>query len=116
MVLEKIENRRDSKFYVGGFSTGGALTLRYFLETSSEKLKVSNVEKQRVPDKLLLLSPAIGVNPFAEILDWHQIISWMPWFKKYKWLESGPEYDPFKYTRYIKTDFTISKKPCFQKH
>ena len=45
MVLGKIENRKDSKFYVGGFSTGGALTLRYFLETSSEKLKVSTVEK-----------------------------------------------------------------------
>jgi alpha-beta hydrolase superfamily lysophospholipase len=102
MVLEKIENQRDSKFYVGGFSTGGALTLRYFLETSSEKLKVSTVEKHRVPDKLLLLSPAIGVNPFAEILDWHQIISWMPWFKKFKWLEIGPEYDPFKYTSFAK--------------
>ena len=102
MVLEKIENRRDSKFYVGGFSTGGALTLRYFLETSSEKLTASTVEKQRVPDKLLLLSPAIGVNPFAEILDWHKIISWMPWFKKYKWLEIGPEYDPFKYTSFAK--------------
>jgi alpha-beta hydrolase superfamily lysophospholipase len=103
MVLEKIENRRDSKFYVGGFSTGGALTLRYFLETSSQKLKVSTIEKHRVPDKLLLLSPAIGVNPFAEILDWHQIISWMPWFKKYKWLEIGPEYDPFKYTSFTKS-------------
>jgi len=102
MVLEKIKNRKDSKFYVGGFSTGGALTLRYFLETSSEKLKDSTVEKHRVPDKLLLLSPAIGVNPFAEILDWHQIISWMPWFKKYKWLEIGPEYDPFKYTSFAK--------------
>jgi alpha-beta hydrolase superfamily lysophospholipase len=102
MVLEKIEDRRDSKFYVGGFSTGGALTLRYFLETSSKKLKNSTLEKYRVPDKLLLLSPAIGVNPFAEILDWHQIISWMQWFKKFKWLEIGPEYDPFKYTSFAK--------------
>ena len=102
MVLEKIKNRKDSKFYVGGFSTGGALTLRYFLETSSEKLKISAVNNQRVPDKLLLLSPAIGVDPFAEILDWHKIISWMPWFKNYKWLEIGPEYDPFKYTSFAK--------------
>jgi alpha-beta hydrolase superfamily lysophospholipase len=100
MVLEKIENRRDSKFYVGGFSTGGALTLRYFLEASSEKLKVLTVEKHRVPDKLLLLSPAIGVNSFAEIPGWHKIISWMPWFKKLKWLKIGPEYDPFKYTSF----------------
>jgi len=102
MVLKKIENRGDSRFYVGGFSTGGALTLRYFLETSSEKLEVSAVEKYRVPDKLLLLSPAICVDPFAEILDLHKIISWMPWFKKFKWLEIGPEYDPFKYTSFAK--------------
>jgi hypothetical protein len=26
----------------------------------------------------------------------------MPWFKKYKWLEIGPEYDPFKYTSFAK--------------
>jgi alpha-beta hydrolase superfamily lysophospholipase len=102
MVLEKIKNRRDSKFYVGGFSTGGALTLRYFLETSSEKLKHFSTQKYRVPDKLLLLSPAIGVNPFAEILDWHKILSWLPWVNKIKWLEIGPEYDPFKYTSFAK--------------
>ena len=102
MVLKKIEKRSGGKFYVGGFSTGGALTLRYFLETFSEKINVAGVENHRVPDKLLLLSPAIGVNPFAEILDWHKIISWMPWFKKFKWLEIGPEYDPFKYTSFAK--------------
>jgi hypothetical protein len=26
----------------------------------------------------------------------------MPWFKNYKWLEIGPEYDPFKYTSFAK--------------
>jgi hypothetical protein len=72
------------------------------LETSSEKLKDSSTENHQVPDKLLLLSPAIGVNPFAEILDWHKIISWMPWVNKFKWLEIGPEYDPFKYTSFAK--------------
>ncbi|NIR53098.1 alpha/beta fold hydrolase [candidate division KSB1 bacterium] len=102
MVLKKIENRSDRKFYVGGFSTGGALTLRYFLETSSEKLRVSSVENHRVPDKLLLISPAIGVDPFADVLDLHQIISWMPWFKKFKWLDLKPEYDPFKYNSFAK--------------
>lgn len=98
MVLKKIENRSGNKFYIGGFSTGGALTLRYFLETSSEKLK----ENHRVPDKLLLLSPAIGVDPFAEVLDLHIFLSWMPWFEKFKWLDIKPEYDPFKYNSFSK--------------
>jgi alpha-beta hydrolase superfamily lysophospholipase len=102
MVLEKIENRKDSKFYVGGFSTGGALTLRYFLETSSEKLKDSAVDNHRIPDKLLLLSPAIGLNPFAEILDWQIIISKLSYSKKFSWLNIGLEYDPFKYISFAK--------------
>ncbi len=102
MVLKKLGNRNESMFYVGGFSTGGALTLRYFLEASSEQLEVPSVENHRVPDKLLLLSPAIGIDPFAEVLDWHQIISWMPYFKKFKWLDIKPEYDPFKYNSFTK--------------
>jgi len=95
MILKKIEHLNNGKFYVGGFSTGGALTLRFVLEACFDK-------NLRVPDKLLLLSPAIGVDPFAEVLDLHQIISWMRPFKKFKWLDIKPEYDPFKYNSFAK--------------
>jgi alpha-beta hydrolase superfamily lysophospholipase len=94
MVLNKIENIKNSRFYIGGFSTGGALTLRYVLDAV--------VEDTKVPDKLLLLSPAIGVNPLAELMDWHHIISWISCFEKFKWLEIKPEYDPFKYNSFAK--------------
>lgn len=95
MVLRKTENIPNSKFYVVGFSTGGALTLRYVLEACSK-------ENIRVPDKLLLLSPAIGVTPFAEVTDWHKLISWIPFFEKFKWIHIKPEYDPFKYNSFPK--------------
>ncbi|UCE07833.1 MAG: alpha/beta fold hydrolase [bacterium] len=95
MVLKKIENVKGSKFYVGGFSTGAALTLRYVLDAVADK-------DLRVPDKLLLLSPAIGVNPFAEVTDWHKLISWIPFFEKFKWIDVKPEYDPFKYNSFPK--------------
>jgi len=94
-LMAKIENSKDYKFYVGGFSTGGALTLRYVLDAVSGQYP-------KVPDKLLLLSPAIAIDPFAEMIDWHKLISWMSYFEKFRWLDIKPEYDPFKYNSFAK--------------
>jgi len=98
MVQDKIENLKNSKFYVGGFSTGGALTLRYAMDT----LIAQDTQDMRIPDKLLLLAPAIGVNRLTQFMDWHHIISWISCFEKFKWLEIKPEYDPFKYNSFAK--------------
>ncbi len=95
MVLNKIENAKNNKFYIGGFSTGGALTLRYVLDAVSAR-------DIRLPDKLLLLSPVISVDPLSAFMDWHHIISWISYFEKFKWLEIKPEYDPFKYNSFAK--------------
>ena len=92
-VQNKIKNIENSKFYVGGFSTGGALTLRYVLESVADTAAV-------VPDKLLLLSPAIGINRLAGFMNWHILTSWV--FEAFKWLEIKPEYDPFKYNSFAK--------------
>ena len=93
MVSQKIATVENGKFYVGGFSTGGALTLRYVMESAAGKIA-------RIPDKLLLLSPAIGVSPFAQVTDWHKMTSWI--FEEFKWLDIIPEYDPFKYNSFAK--------------
>jgi alpha-beta hydrolase superfamily lysophospholipase len=77
MVLNRIDDRT---FYVGGFSTGGALTLQYTLDAVLNKAA-------RTPDKLLLLSPAIGVSSLAQVTDWHKLITWLPFFDQFKWLE-----------------------------
>ncbi|HGY57080.1 MAG TPA: alpha/beta fold hydrolase [Caldithrix abyssi] len=89
-VLEEIEKRGGGDFYAGGFSTGGALILHYTLQGL-----LNNTH--RVPDKLLFLSPAIGVMPAAKIANLHRLLSWIPGFEKLAWLDIQPEYDPFKY-------------------
>jgi alpha-beta hydrolase superfamily lysophospholipase len=94
MVRKEISKYQDPQFFVGGYSTGGALTLRYVLDTLTSS--------GSVPDKLFLFSPAIGVTWFAEFADWHKRISWIPFFKKFKWKDIKPEYDPFKYNSFPK--------------
>ncbi|NIM14136.1 MAG: alpha/beta fold hydrolase [Candidatus Aminicenantes bacterium] len=94
MVRKEISKYKDKdpQFFVGGFSTGGALTLRYVLDTFTSG----------APDKLFLFSPAIGVSWFAEFADWHKLISWIPYFRKFKWKDIKPEYDPCKYNSFPK--------------
>ena len=112
MVQSEISSLADKRFYVGGFSTGGALTLRYVLQSLSDTTAL-------IPDQLLLLSPAIGVHPLAEASDWHKLTSWM--FEEFKWFEIKPEYDPFKYNSFPKNaidqifELTIANRKLMDK-
>ena len=101
MVQKKLDTvEGDTKFYAGGFSTGGALTLRYTLN-SLHKERSSIGAEFHTPDKLFLFSPAIGVTISALAANWHRPLSWSPPFKKLKWdtiaeLEDDPcKYDSF---------------------
>jgi alpha-beta hydrolase superfamily lysophospholipase len=89
-VREKIKKEGQGQFIMGGFSTGGTLNIHYVLDHILQ-------EKDDLPDKLLFFSPAFGITPFAEVTDWHEMISWIPLFYKLKWQEIKPEYDPFRY-------------------
>ncbi len=95
IVQKSVKAIEGGEFFIGGFSTGGALTLRYVLDG------VLN-DTHTLPNKLFLFSPAIGVDLFAEAADWHQFISWIPGFEQFRWLEIKPEYDPFKYNSFPK--------------
>jgi alpha-beta hydrolase superfamily lysophospholipase len=55
-----------------------------------------------LPDKLILLSPAVGITPFARVSNWHKAFSWIPAFEKYKWVDVKTEIEPFKYTSFPK--------------
>jgi alpha-beta hydrolase superfamily lysophospholipase len=96
MVKKEISNYKDPKFFVGGFSTGGALTLKYVLD------KLISNDDDGKPDKLFLFSPAIAVPWEAEFADWHIFVSWMSFFERFKWESIKPEYDPFKYNSFPK--------------
>ena len=94
--LQKIANERNNvPFYMGGFSTGGALALNY-------AFKAMNNNKLLNPEKLFLFSPAIGVDKMARFASWHKPLSWMNYFNKYSWLDILPEYDPAKYNSFTK--------------
>ncbi len=76
-----------------GYSNGGALALKYTLET------LDNPQLAR-PDRLVLLAPMIGVTElarFAGVFGWPKIF---PAFAKAAWLDIVPEFNPFKYNSF----------------
>jgi len=73
-----------------GYSNGGALALQYALDA---------VEDARLakPERVVLLSPMIGITRFARfagVAGWPAIF---PAFAKAAWLSVRPEFNPFKY-------------------
>jgi alpha-beta hydrolase superfamily lysophospholipase len=79
--------------HVVGYSNGGALALKYSLDS------LSNPELAR-PDRLVLLSPMVGITSFARFAG---VLGWpaaFPSFAKAAWLDVLPEYNPFKYNSF----------------
>ena len=82
-------------FIIAGYSNGGALSVKYALDALTEA-------DLPVPDRLLLFSPEIGIEPLAGIANSHKVLSFLPYFEQFKWLSIEPEYDPFKYNSFPK--------------
>jgi len=89
------QERNNVPFFMGGFSTGGALILNYTFKS------LTNNQLHK-PEKLFLFSPAIGVSKLAKFSAWHKSLSWISYFNKYKWLDILPEYDAAKYNSFTK--------------
>jgi len=92
-----IRNRigTDLPFVIAGYSNGGAVAVKYSLDALSDP-GLPN------PDRLVLFSPEIGITPFASISNSDRILSFLPYFEKFKWLSIEPEYDPYKYNSFPK--------------
>lgn len=76
-----------------GYSNGGALAVKYALDALADR----SLPK---PDRLVLVSPMIGLSPLAAlagIAAWPSVI---PGLEATKWLSVLPEYNPFKYTSF----------------
>jgi len=86
----------DRPFLVVGYSNGGVLAVNYALDALID-------DGLPLPDQLLLLSPAIGVTPFAMFASWHKSLSWLVFFEKFAWQSVLPEYDPYKYNSFPKS-------------
>jgi alpha-beta hydrolase superfamily lysophospholipase len=92
-VRERIGS--DRPFVVGGYSNGGALSIKYALDT---------LEDEHLPaaDHLLLFSPEVGIAPAAAIANSYALLSFLPYFAQFRWLSIEPEFDPFKYNSFPK--------------
>jgi hypothetical protein len=62
----------------------------------------------RVPDRVFLLSPAIGITAFAKLARWDAMYGFIPYFEQSKWLDLQPEFDPYKYNSFPKNAGTQS--------
>lgn len=79
--------------HVVGYSNGGALAMNYALDALDD-------ESLARPDRLVLITPMIGVTAlsrFAGVLGWPAVF---PAFEKAAWLGITPEFNPFKYNSF----------------
>jgi alpha-beta hydrolase superfamily lysophospholipase len=79
--------------HIVGYSNGGALAMKYVLDALDD-------ESLARPDRLVLITPMIGLTElsrFAGILGWPAIF---PPFAKAAWLGISPEFNPFKYNSF----------------
>jgi len=80
-------------FVAGGYSTGAALVTLYSLRALSDPSLPR-------PQRLYLVSPAIGVSPFAALTRIVASLAFIPAFEKSRWIDVLPEYDPYKYNSF----------------
>ncbi|MGQ8818383.1 alpha/beta hydrolase [Serratia sp. NA_13] len=83
----------DKPLHIVGFSNGGALAMKYALDALDDP-------QLAAPQRLVLVSPMIGVTSFARfagIAGWPAVF---PAFAKAAWLGVLPEFNPFKYNSF----------------
>lgn len=76
-----------------GFSNGGALAMKYALDA------IENPQLTR-PDRIVLISPMIGITAFARFAGFAGWPAILPAFAKAAWLGILPEFNPFKYNSF----------------
>ncbi|MBO0734397.1 MAG: alpha/beta hydrolase [Methylocapsa sp.] len=83
----------SAPLHLVGFSLGGALALRYALDSIDGK-KLSR------PDRLVLITPMVGITRWARIAGLAALPALLPPFEKAAWLSVMPEFNPFKYNSF----------------
>lgn len=78
-----------------GYSNGGALALKYAMDRAD-----GGDDSLPRPDRLVLLSPMIGVGAGARFARLMPLLSGFDYFEKSLWLDVQPEFNPFKYNSF----------------
>ncbi len=94
MAVIQLKNLTGKKpLYLTGFSTGGALSVNYILQS----IPLPSLPKI---DGVVLISPAIGLGPEAALAIWQDRLGRWLGLDKLAWNAVLPEYDPFKYNSF----------------
>ena len=83
----------DLPLHLVGFSNGGALAMKYALDAIEDPALSP-------PDRLVLISPMIGITAFARFAGFAGLPAILPNFAKAAWLGILPEFNPFKYNSF----------------
>jgi len=83
----------DKPLVIVGYSNGGALAVYHALRALQDPALV-------MPGRLVLISPAIGITPFASLAVWQERIGRLLDLEKLQWSSVLPEYNPFKYNSF----------------
>jgi alpha-beta hydrolase superfamily lysophospholipase len=82
-------------FHVVGYSNGGALALKYAMDVASG----DDATTPR-PDRLVLISPMIGLGRMAAVSRLLPAFGSLPYFEHSLWLDVQPEFNPYKYNSF----------------
>jgi alpha-beta hydrolase superfamily lysophospholipase len=83
----------SAPLHLVGFSNGGALALIHALDSLGDP-KIGR------PDRLVLISPMVGITSFARFAGLAALPAYLPAFAKAAWLGVVPEFNPFKYNSF----------------
>ncbi|WP_406600792.1 alpha/beta hydrolase [Microvirga rosea] len=92
-VREALRRSGGQRLHIIGFSNGGALAVKYALDT------LDNDHLAR-PERVILLSPMIGITQFARYAGIAGWPAYFPAFARAAWLDVLPEFNPFKYNSF----------------
>lgn len=98
LAAREVRVRADEgkPFHLVGYSNGAALGLKYAMDRAEE----GDRAELPVPDRLVMVSPMIGIGRLAAFSRLMPLLSWIPYFEKSRWLDVQPEFNPFKYNSF----------------
>lgn len=95
LAVREAKRRSESgaPLHLVGYSNGGALALIHALDALGDP-------SLGRPDRIVLLSPMVGITPFARFAGLAGLPAFLPAFAKAAWLDIVPEFNPFKYNSF----------------
>ncbi|MGE8359623.1 alpha/beta hydrolase [Pseudomonas sp.] len=94
MAIREARDRvPEGPLYLVGYSNGGALALRYSLAALED-------QNLAMPERLVLISPMVGVTRYARYAGLAALPAVLPAFAKSAWMNVLPEFNPFKYNSF----------------